>query len=177
MKLKTEHIEYLEELKRRLTLEEVMAWYYRRSCRRVHPDSDDPVITVLKARRGSVLVTRNEVVVVCNPLDFHLMPPKPDFRQREIIDSRSPYLPGTTIIRKAGRKIYVLYKHNPEIFRLGKDRPINRWGGEILFQSPITRDMAESFTRDSYPVASGHGRILTCAEEIKFSAFEASRHL
>ncbi len=159
----------------RLSLEEVMMLYYKKPCRRVFPHSNDPVITGLKATRGSVLVTEEEVVVVCNPLDFHLLAPSPDFTYG--FKEPSEFLIGTTIITCSSKgEVHVSYIVG------SVDRcnglPEQRWGGAMLSGSEHLSDREMLFTKSSYNIPGGHLRMLTCVEEVSvLGSFSGKRLL
>lgn len=197
MKLPKAQLERLEELPRRLTLEEVMMVVYERSCRRILPTSNDPIITELKAERGSVIVYEDEVVVVCNEHDFHLFPPLPDFEAIELpITPASVYLPGTTIVRAGpegrARVSYVAQEfsclrfvddYGKEVPPPGRPMSLARWGGQMFggFEG-IDRSEMEPFTKSSYDSLSraqpgGVLRILTCSEENTFAGKRAAREI
>lgn len=159
------HIEEKHERNERLSLEEVMMLYYKKPCRRVFPHSNDPVVTELKANRGSVVVMEDEVVVVCNPLDFHLLAPPAGFGFEIVPQSR--FLHGTTIVRvsiKGNVTVSFTVRGSNQKERessLIKDR----WGTAMLGGVGDLSIRAFLFTKSSYDIEGGHTRILTCVEE------------
>lgn len=172
-----DYIALKHERNERLTLEEVLMYEYKRPCRRVFPHSDDPVITLLKAARGSVIIKEEEVLVVCNPLDFHLLAPSPGFCYT--FSDPSELLSGTTIVRVDPKgKVDVEYVFGGEdnhYRTLGL--AVARWGGEMLGNRRDLTTLAMLFTKPSYKIPGGHTRILTCLEEVCLLAYFSAKRI
>lgn len=103
MKLSKEELKHLEQkdlVNHTLTLEEVMMLHYKRHCRRMFPINNTVAIDNWVVSKGSVIVMENEVVVVCDPLDFHLVPPTGslEVEVNKVGEDRSGFLHGTTLI-------------------------------------------------------------------------------
>ncbi len=170
MKLKKEEVAFLINKEKRLTLEEVMMAFYEVSCRRVPSGFTDKSLEVKNLGRGSVIVTADEVIVVCNPLDFHLFPPPtaPVFRVEK---SHSVFRAGTTLVQESG---ITFFDNKGDEKHLGAQSVVmSRFGG-IMLDDRIPYDQMEDFTKSSYNLPGGHCRVTTCIEEVGLAGNKAA---
>lgn len=184
MSLSPEELRYLTDLARKLrrdhqplSLEIVMMLHYKKPCRRMTPTKFGSGF-----ERGSVVVTREEVLVFCNTLDFHLADPQSSFSIKHVkvmaedginFMTSDCFRSGTTLIQSCGtQKVMITHVITPHEYTIFQRQPqkynLYRWGkigDRRKNEMPYPYDEAIEFTRPTYTTAEKRGRVITCKEE------------
>jgi hypothetical protein len=119
-----------------MKLEEAMFGYYKKPCRKIFDRiSIDPIIQLLGARHGSVIINDREVVVVVDPADLSFKSPGIDF-EYEVLHPTKDFYHGTTIVMDGYYNTKVVYHLNPESKEAIRARraegPWIRWAVSIM---------------------------------------------